>query len=86
MNQSRYFHVTEGLVPDVMHDVLEGIFPLEIKELIKQLIKDGIITLSKLNEAIETFPYGRTDSQNKPLQIAHTTLTSSDHSLKQTGG
>lgn len=69
-----------------MHDVLEGVLPLEIKELIKQLIGDGIITLSELNEAIETFPYGRTDSQNKPSQINHTTLSSSDHSLRQTGG
>ena len=69
-----------------MHDVLEGILPLEIKELVKRLINDDIITLSELNNAIETFPYGRTDSQNKPSQINHTNLSSSDHSLKQTGG
>lgn len=68
-----------------MHDVLEGVLPLETKELIKQLIQDDTITLPKLNEAIEAFPYGRTDSQNKPSQIAHTTLSSSDHSLRQTG-
>ena len=24
LTKSRYFHVTEGLVPDTMHDVLEG--------------------------------------------------------------
>ena len=69
-----------------MHDVLEGILPLEIKELVKRLINDDIITLSELNDAIETFPYGSTDSQNKPSQINHTNLSSSDHSLKQTGG
>ena len=69
-----------------MHDVLEGILPLETKELAKRLVEDGIISLSELNEAIETFPYGRTDSQNKPSQITQTTLSSSDHSLRQTGG
>ena len=24
LNQCRYFHVTHGLVPDIMHDILEG--------------------------------------------------------------
>ena len=27
LNTSQYFHVTEGLVPDVMDDVLEGCLP-----------------------------------------------------------
>ena len=26
LNSSRYFHVTEGLVMDIMHDILEGTF------------------------------------------------------------
>ena len=32
LNKSRFFHVTEGLAPDIMHDVLEGALT---KELIK---------------------------------------------------
>ena len=24
LNECKHFHVTEGLVPDIMHDVLEG--------------------------------------------------------------
>lgn len=27
MNELQYFHVTEGLAPDVMHDLLEGVLP-----------------------------------------------------------
>ena len=27
LNTSKFFHVTEGLVPDIMHDVLEGCLP-----------------------------------------------------------
>ena len=37
LNSSKYFHVTEGLVPDVMHDVLEGCAPYVVNELLKYL-------------------------------------------------
>ena len=30
--------MTEGLVPDVMHDILEGALQLEVKELIKTFV------------------------------------------------
>ena len=26
LNQCQYFHVTRGLVPDIMHDILEGTY------------------------------------------------------------
>ena len=32
VNKSKYFHVTEGLVPDVMHDVLAGALELEMNK------------------------------------------------------
>ena len=85
LNTSRYFHVTEGLVPDVMHDVLEGVLPLEVKELIKYLISSKSISLSEINEAVESFAYAGPDAHNKSTPIAYSTLTSRDHSLKQTG-
>lgn len=85
LNTSRYFHVTEGLVPDVMHDVLEGALPLEVKELIKYLISKKTISLSELNKAVESFEYAGLDACNKPTPIALSTLSSCDHSLKQTG-
>ena len=85
LNSSRYFHVTEGLIPDVMHDVLEGVVPYETKELLKHLINEHIITFAELSSAIESFPYTGVDSRNKPVPIALTTLRSSNHKLKQTG-
>ncbi len=57
LNSSRFFHITEGLVPDVMHDCLEGCLPYEVKELLKHLIHSGVITLQAINDAIESFPY-----------------------------
>ena len=45
LNDSNYFHVTEGLCPDVMHDVLEGVAQYEVKELLNYLINIGVLTL-----------------------------------------
>ena len=47
INTSRYFQVTEGLVPDIMHDVLEGCLAYEVKELLKYLINNGTITFTE---------------------------------------
>ena len=85
LNTSRYFHVTEGLVPDIMHDVLEGCLAYEVKELLKHLISTSIITLSELQRIMASFPYTGSDSRNKPTPLSSTTLSSSDHNLKQTG-
>ena len=85
LNTSKYFHVTGGLVPDVMHDVLEGCAPYVVKELLKYLDQNSIVTLDELNDQIETFPYVPLDARNKPTQIPGTTFSSSDHTLKQKG-
>ena len=85
LNTSRYFHVTEGLVPDIMHDILEGCLAYEVKELLKYLIQNRTITLTEFSGIVKSFPYIGSDSRNKPTEIAASTLSSSDHSLKQTG-
>ena len=85
LNTSAYFHVTDGLIPDVMHDCLEGCLPYETKELLKYLFSAHILTLSSLNEAIQSFPFVGADSRNKPSPIAATTMSSADHTLKQSG-
>lgn len=86
LNTSKYFHVTEGLAPDIMHDILEGCLQYETKELIKYIVLDAkFISLSDLNQKITSFPYGYVESPNKPVPISNSTLHSSDHALKQTG-
>ena len=86
LNQSRFFHVTEGLAPDIMHDILEGVLQYETKELLKYMVQERkFITLSFLNDRIETFSYGYCDLPNKPTLITQQSLNSQDHSLKQTG-
>lgn len=85
LNKSRYFHVTEGLVPDVMHDVLEGALELEMKQLLKVCISRKSLSLTTLNDAIESFPYIGADASNKPSPIPSKTLSSQDNLLKQSG-
>ncbi len=69
-----------------MHDILEGCLQYEIKELIKYLVLDQkLISLSLLNDKINGFAYRYVEYPNKPSPIMSSSLTSSDHSLKQTG-
>lgn len=68
-----------------MHDVLEGCAPYVVKELLKYLDQNNIVTLEELNDQIENFPYVPLDARNKPTQIPGTTFSSSDHTLKQKG-
>ena len=37
LNQSHYLYVIEGLLSDVMHDILQGFLHYEVKELLKYL-------------------------------------------------
>ena len=86
LNTSKYFHVTEGLTPDIMHDILEGCLEYETKELLKYLILERkLFTLDDLNSRISNFPYFYTDATDKPIAISSASLLSSDHALKQSG-
>lgn len=87
LNSSRFFHVCDGLVPDIMHDILEGSLQYEVKELLKYLIYSAsYLTIDQLNQKINTFPYVLSDKNSKPTIISSKTLLSKDHSLKQKGG
>lgn len=83
LNSSSYFHVTTGLPPDIMHDILEGSLQHEVKELLYYLKWEKcFFSLAVLNQKIERFPYMQMDKGNTILAAS---LTSSDHSLKQKG-
>lgn len=85
LNESEYFHVTEGLVPDVMHDVLEGCAPYAVKQLLKYLDNSAVVTIREVNDQIQHFLYVPLDARNKPTVIPGTTFSSSDNTLKQKG-
>ena len=85
LNSSNYFHVVDGLCPDIMHDVLEGILAYEMKLLLQFCIRSGYFSLQLLNSRMKAFTYGPADARDKPAQISATTLCSSDNKLKQSG-
>lgn len=86
LNSCSYFHILDGLVPDIMHDILEGTLPLTTKLLLNHLIVDEqLFTLSTLNDRMAVFKYGPSTVTNKPSPISDTTLTSNDTKVKQSG-
>ena len=85
LNSSQCFHVVDGLCPDIMHDVLEGPLPYEVKLLLQFCVQTGYFSLPVLNALMRSFHYGQADARDKPAQISATTLCSSDNKLKQSG-
>lgn len=53
-----YFSAIEATVPDIMHDILEGVGKRELKAVISALIQSKIISLQQLNDRIASFKFG----------------------------
>lgn len=52
---------------DIMHNVLEGVAPLEAKLLLRQNIyEEKLLSLEQLNDRIINFDYGYSNDKNKP--------------------
>ncbi|PIK52380.1 hypothetical protein BSL78_10692 [Apostichopus japonicus] len=84
LNELPYYHVLENASVDVMHDIFEGIAPLEVKLILKQLIDNGSFTLEEINERISSFSYGFTDKRNQPTLIHQNSLRNPSGSSGQT--
>ncbi|GFT73293.1 uncharacterized protein LOC106175700 [Trichonephila clavipes] len=83
-NELGYWHVTNNLVVDVMHDLLEGWCATETYLILYQYIfKDKFLTLSVLNDRISNFNYGKCDSRCKPVPIKREKLSNLDGSNGQ---
>ena len=87
LNELKYFHTCTGaLIPDIMHDVLEGGLQYEAKLILHQFIyEDKYLGINDLNYKLENFGYGYMDIKNRRSPISASTLLSSDNSLKQNG-
>ena len=84
LNSSTYFHVVDGLPPDIMHDVLEGALPYEIKLMFTYFLQNRYFTLKVVNKRIESFNYG-SDSKDKPSSVSVASVCSSGSHFKQSG-
>ena len=86
LNQSNFFHVVEGLDPDIIHDQLEGVLPLTVKLMVKNFIQvDKYLTLEQLNQHIGAFKYGSADASNKPSELKPVILSNDSGSISQSG-
>lgn len=65
-----HFHATSGYPPDALHDLLEGIVPVEIALCLDVLVRKKYISLQELNHSIRCFPYKWSDKTNCPQPIA----------------
>ncbi|XP_072016668.1 uncharacterized protein [Amphiura filiformis] len=72
LNKLQHFHVTNGLAPDVGHDLFEGIVPEVLENAISHFVLEGYFTLEYLNKQIKEFPYDAVDKTNKPSVMAAT--------------
>ncbi len=85
LNSCRYFHITRGLVPDIMHDILEGSLELCMRHLLIYLIREEKqFSLDVLNARIASFNYGPSEVKNKPTAVALASVAPDGH-LKQSG-
>lgn len=61
-----YFKVTAGFPPDVAHDLLEGILPVELAGCFEIFTKKKYFTFDQLNKLIQEFPFKWGDKTNRP--------------------
>nr|XP_054920824.1 uncharacterized protein LOC126518477 [Dermacentor andersoni] len=59
------FDVTQGLPPDVMHDLFEGVMPFVMKHVIRHIISSRDLTLETLNERLASFPFQGADKKSR---------------------
>ncbi len=64
-----HFYAVTGYPPDILHDLLEGIVPIELSLYLTDLIGKGYFTLDMLNYAIRYFDYTFTDRTDRPQVI-----------------
>ena len=88
LDELQYFSVASGaLLPDVMHDVLEGVLQYEAKLLLRHLIfAEGCLTLDQLNSRISKIELGYMESSNRPSEISTKTLQAQDNNLLTQNG
>ena len=87
LNELTYFDMCNGsLIPDVMHDLLEGTLQYEVKLMLKSMIfTEEYFSLDHLNSRVANLELGHMESKDRPSFISVKTLQSSGFSLKQKG-
>ena len=70
-----HFSYHTGYPPDIMHDLFEGIVPVELARCLALLMSKKYFNFETLNKSILNFPYKWADKTNRPYVIPHTFST-----------
>jgi len=75
LNSLQYFHIVQNVSVDLMHNLLEGIIPFELKLILASFIFDKkYFSLQMLNARLANFDYGYLNRKNKPTALSKTEL------------
>lgn len=69
LNDLKYFHIIDGMVPDIMHDIDEGVIPFALRCFFAHLMEKNVFTDKEIKSKIECFDYGWTNRKNVPTKI-----------------
>ena len=62
-----YFHVINGLLPDLGHDVFEGVAVDVIFHVLINFVKKGALAINEINDNIVKCIFSQIDLKNKPV-------------------
>ena len=79
----QHFEV-DVLVPDMMHDILQGTLQFEAKLVLQLIVRERYVSYSMFAGALARLELGYMEADNKP-EIFSATLSSSDKTLGQKG-
>ena len=72
------FEATKPLPQDIMYTLLEGVAQYEARLVLLLYIRNGTLTLDRINGAILSHPYGSTETSNKPGPIRESIFSSKE--------
>ena len=82
-----YFHVCDGgLLPDIMHDLLEGALQYEVKVMLLEMItEEHYFSLDVLNSRLAATDLGYMETKDRPTLLDEHKISNSGHTLNQSG-
>ena len=78
-----HFSVANNLPHDIMHDLFEGVVPLEIKLLLLNLINNKYFTISEFNARLRQFDFGYTEICDKPSELDDNFIKKPEQKIRQ---
>lgn len=81
-----YFDVTACLPHDIMHVILEGVLPRNIRLLLYHcIVEEKYFSVSHFNKILLSFKYGKHEKVNAPRPIERDRITGDSDKLGQSG-